>query len=220
MKNFFKSLSLSVLATLFVVYAYAQVTTSSLGGRVLDEGGQPVPGVAVVATHVPSGTTYGVVTNGEGRYTIQGMRTGGPYTVEVSCLGFATVKYSDVTLQLGELYSLNATLKDDTQLLQEVVVTASPTSKFASVEKTGASTNISSRQITEVPTVSRSLSDVAKLSPFGGNGMSFSGSSGRSANFTVDGANFNNNFGLSTSRRWQPYFNRCNRRGSGCCFAL
>ncbi|MBQ9311320.1 MAG: TonB-dependent receptor [Bacteroidales bacterium] len=199
MKQFFKSLSLSILAALFVVSAYAQVTTSSLGGRVLDEAGLPVPGVAVVATHVPSGTTYGVVTNLDGHYTIQGMRTGGPYTVEVSCLGYATVKYTDVTLQLGELYSLNSVLKDDTQLLQEVVVTASPTSKFASTEKTGASTNISSRQMTELPTISRSLTDVAKLSPYGGNGMNFSGSSGRSANFTVDGANFNNNFGLSTA---------------------
>ena len=199
MTKIFKRLSLSILAALFVVSAYAQVTTSSLGGRVLDEAGEPVPGVAVVATHVPSGTSYGVVTNPEGRYTIQGMRTGGPYTVEVSCLGFATVRYTDVTLQLGELYSLNATLKDDTQLLQEVVVTASPTSKFASVEKTGASTNINSQQLTELPTVSRSMSDVAKLSPFGGNGLNFSGSSGRSSNFTVDGANFNNNFGLSTA---------------------
>ncbi len=199
MKNMFKRLSLSLLAALFVVTAFAQVTTSSLGGRVVDATGEPIPGVAVVATHVPSGTTYGVVTNGEGRYTIQGMRTGGPYTVEVSCLGFATVKYSDVTLSLGELYSLNATMKDDTQLLQEVVVTATPTSKFASVEKTGASTNINSHQLTELPTVSRSMSDIAKLSPFGGNGLNFSGSSGRSSNFTVDGANFNNNFGLSTA---------------------
>ena len=199
MKNIFKSLSLSVLAAVFAVSAFAQVTTSSLGGRVVDETGMPVPGVAVLATHVPSGTTYGVVTNLDGRYTIQGMRTGGPYTVEVSMLGYATVRYTDVTLQLGEIFNLNATLKDDAQMLQEVVVTASPTSKFASTEKTGASTNINSKQLTELPTVSRSMSDVAKLSPFGGNGMNFSGSSGRSSNFTVDGANFNNNFGLSTA---------------------
>ena len=199
MEKIFKRLSLSFLAMLIVVSAFAQVTTSSLGGRIVDASGEPLPGVAIVATHVPSGTTYGGVSNGEGRYTIQGMRTGGPYVVEVSCLGYATVKYSDVTLQLGELYGLNATLKDDTQMLQEVVVTATPTSKFAAVEKTGASTNISSRQMTELPTVSRSMTDIAKLSPYGGNGMNFSGSSGRSANFTVDGANFNNNFGLSAS---------------------
>ena len=191
---------LSVLLTaLFVVPAFAQITTSSLGGRIVDQAGEPIPGVAVVATHTPSGTTYGAVTNVDGRYTIQGMRTGGPYAVEISCLGYGPVRFTDVTLSLGELYSLNAYMKDDTELLQEVVVTATPTSKFASVEKTGAATNISSNQIASVPTVSRSLTDVAKLSPFGGNGMNFSGSSGRSANFTVDGANVNNNFGLSTA---------------------
>ena len=200
MIKIFTKKSLSVLlAALFVVPAFAQITTSSLGGRIVDQAGEPLPGVAVVATHTPSGTTYGAVSNGDGRYTIQGMRTGGPYAVEISCLGYGPVRFTDVTLSLGELYVLNAYMKDDTELLQEVVVTATPTSKFASVEKTGAATNISSNQIASVPTVSRSLTDVAKLSPYGGNGMNFSGSSGRSANFTVDGANVNNNFGLSSA---------------------
>ena len=45
--------------------------------------------------------------------------------------------------------------------------------------------------------MTRSLTDVTRLSPYGGNGMSFAGTDGRLANFTVDGANFNNNFGLS-----------------------
>ena len=191
---------LTAFAVLLVgISAFAQVTTSSLGGRIIDETDQPVPGVAVIAVHVPSGTSYYAVTNNDGRYTIQGMRVGGPYTVEVTCLGYATVKYSDVTLELGELYNINTTLSDESEKLMEVVITASPTSKFAAVEKTGASTNISSRQMTELPTVSRSFTDIAKLSPYGGNGMNFSGSSGRSANFTVDGANVNNNFGLSTA---------------------
>ena len=196
MKQIFKRLSLSLLAALFVVSASAQVTTSSLGGRVVDASGQPVPGVAVVATHVPSGTTYGVVTNSDGRYTMQGMRPGGPYKVEVSSLGYATVQFNDVTLQLAETYNLNASLKESSESLSEAVVVASPSSKFA-VEKTGAATNITGKQIASLPTVSRSISDVTRLSPYGGNGMSFAGSDGRLANFTVDGANFNNNFGLS-----------------------
>ena len=178
--------------------AFAQVTTSSLGGRIADENGQPVVGAAVVATHTPSGTVYGVVTNAEGRYTINGMRTGGPYSVEISCLGYQALTYTDVNLQLAETFSLNASLKEDSEMLSEAMVIAAPASKF-SAEKTGAATNISSEQITSLPTVNRSITDITKLSPYGGNGMSFAGTDGRTANFTVDGANFNNNFGLSSN---------------------
>ena len=174
----------------------AQVTTSSLNGLVVDEAGVPVAGVAILATHDPSGTVYTVITNEDGRYTINGMRSGGPYSVEFSCLGYQPMIYTDVTLQLAETYSLNVTMKEDSEMLSEAVVVASAASKFAA-EKTGASTNISNSQMTALPTVSRSIEDVTRLSPYGGNGMSFAGTDGRTANFTVDGANFNNNFGLN-----------------------
>lgn len=199
MKQSFKRLLLSLGAAIFVgVTAFAQITTSSLAGRITDNEGQPVIGAAVLATHTPSGTVYGVVTNTDGRYTINGMRTGGPYTVAVSCLGYQSLTYTDVTLQLAETYALNGTLKEDAEMLSEAMVIAAPSSKF-SAEKTGAATNISNQQITELPTVSRSITDVTRLSPYGGNGMSFAGADGRTANFTVDGASFNNNFGLSSS---------------------
>ncbi|MBE6216950.1 MAG: TonB-dependent receptor [Bacteroidales bacterium] len=178
------------------VSAFAQVTTSSMNGSVTDNAGEPVVGVAVVATHVPSGTVYGGITNENGRYAINGMRSGGPYKVEVSCLGYQTVIYTDVTLQLGDSYALNARMNDDKEMLSEALVVGEAASKFAG-EKTGAATNISSSQIESLPTVSRSIEDIASLSPYGGNGMSFGGSDGRSSNFTVDGANFNNNFGLN-----------------------
>ena len=197
MRNPFKSLVLACFAAFAGIAAFAQVTTSSLGGRVVDQNGEPVIGAAIVAIHEPSGTTYGSITNEDGLYTIQGMRTGGPYRVEVSCLGYQQVNYTDVILSLAETFNLNAQLPESSEFLSEAVVIAAPTSKFTAVEKTGASTNISSRQMIEMPTISRSFSDMAKLSPYGGNGMNFSGSSGRSTNFTVDGANVNNNFGLS-----------------------
>ncbi len=126
------------------------------------------------------------------------MRAGGPYQVEISFLGFQTQEYSDITLQLAETYNLNAVVRQQTEMLMSAVVLASPSSKFAA-EKTGASTNISSSDIIALPTVSRRITDVTRLSPYGGNGMSFAGTDGRTANFTVDGANFNNNFGLSSS---------------------
>ena len=197
-QSFRRMLAFLGAAILAGVAAFAQVTTSSLSGRIVDNTGEAVIGAAVVATHVPSGTVYGVVTNGEGRYTVNGMRPGGPYSVSISCLGYQSLTYTDVILQLAETFSLNGELAEDSQMLSEAMVIAAPASKF-SAEKTGAATNISGAQITELPTVSRSITDVTRLSPYGGNGMSFAGADGRTANFTVDGANFNNNFGLSSS---------------------
>ena len=198
MKQTIKCLIAVFAAMLMSVAAFAQVTTSALGGRVVDANGEPIVGAAVVATHEPSGTVYGVVTNNDGRYAINGMRAGGPYKVEISCLGYQTLAYTDVDLQLAETFALNGQLAEDSELLGEAMVVAAPASKF-SAQKMGSATNISSKEISSIPTVSRSLTDVTRLSPYGGNGMSFAGADGRTANFTVDGANFNNNFGLSSS---------------------
>ena len=199
MRNPFKSLVLAFITMFAGIAASAQVTTASLGGRVVDQNGEPVIGAAIVAIHEPSGTSYGSVTNVDGLYTIQGMRTGGPYRVEVSCLGYQQVNYTEITLTLAETYNLNAQLNESNEFLSEAVVIAAPTSKFAAVEKTGSVTNIDNKQIEAIPTVNRNITDVTRLSPYGGSGMSFAGSDGRTANFTVDGANFNNNFGLSSN---------------------
>ncbi len=187
--------SLAVVFLLMMTTALtAQITTSSMSGRVSDAEGAVI-GATVIATHQSSGTTYGTVTNLEGRFNLNGMRVGGPYTVEVSYIGYGTNTTNNITLSLGENYVLNVVLSEETTSLDEIVVTALRT-KF-STEKTGAVTNITNDQIANLPTVSRSIIDVTRLSPYGGNGMSFAGTDGRTANFTVDGANFNNNFGLS-----------------------
>ena len=183
----------------FSLTLMAQITTSSMAGKVTLDGsdGEEVIGATVIAVHEPSGTRYTAVTNTTGRFSIQGMRTGGPYEVTVSYIGFQPKTVKGVTLQLGETYNLSVFLTEDATELAEVVVSGKA-SKFAG-EKTGAATNINSQQITNLPTVSRSITDVTRLSPYGGNGMSFAGADGRTANFTVDGANFNNNFGLSSN---------------------
>lgn len=187
------------LATLLLTLsltAMAQITTSSMAGKVTFAGGnEAVIGATVQAVHEPSGTRYVTVSNASGRFSIQGMRTGGPYTVTVSYIGYQTKTLKGITLQLAETYDLSVWLTDDATQLNEVLITGKA-SKFAA-EKTGATTNITAAQITALPTVSRSITDVTRLSPYGGNGMSFAGSDGRTANFTVDGANFNNDFGLS-----------------------
>ena len=172
----------------------AQVTTSSMSGRVTDAEGAVI-GATVVATHTPSGTTYGTVTNAEGRFNLNGMRVGGPYNVKVTFIGYGAFTQNNITLSLGENYVMNVVLTEEALSLDEVIVSATRT-KFSN-EKTGAVTNITNDQIDNLPTVNRSIMDITRLSPYGGDGMSFVGSDGRTANFTVDGANFNNNFGLS-----------------------
>lgn len=185
------------LAAIMLVMAAAvnaQITTSSMAGQVSDDQGEDVIGATIRVTHVPSGTTYNAVTNSDGRWAIQGMRVGGPYTVKVTYIGYAEKTIEGVSLQLGETYNLNVKMSEDVNELGEVVVVGNG-SKF-SAEKTGATTNISNAQITALPTVNRSIEDIARLSPYA-NGMSFAGGDGRSTNFTLDGANLNNNFGLN-----------------------
>ena len=195
MKKFFKFLLSCITAAVFAVAANAQITTSALAGKVVDETGEALAGAAVIAVHTPSGSQYYGVTNGEGRYNIQGMRPGGPYEVTFSLIGSQTVLVKDMTLMLGETTQQDATLAAATQKLDEVVVVASST-KF-SAEKTGAATNISQQMMQDLPTVSRSITDIAKLSPYSSGGMGLAGGDGRMSNFTIDGANFNNNFGLT-----------------------
>ena len=194
-KRFFFLMALLLTMSLT---AMAQITTSSMAGKVTIEGtSETVIGATVQAVHEPSGTRYAAVTNSSGRFSIQGMRTGGPYVVTVSYIGYQTKTYRGITLQLGETYNLDVKISENANELSEVIISGKAT-KFTA-EKTGASTNITSAQITNLPTVTRSITDVTRLSPYGGNGMSFAGTDGRTANFTVDGANFNNNFGLSSS---------------------
>ncbi len=185
---------LIAMLMLMVSSAMAQVTTSSLAGKVIADG-DDVIGATIEAVHKPSGTRYTAVTNAKGMFSINGMRVGGPYQVKITYIGYETKTVEGVTLQLAETYNLNTSLSEDAQQLGEIVVNAKAT-KFTT-EKTGATTNISNQQILNMPTVSRGITDITRLSPYGGNGMSFAGSDGRTANFTVDGANFNNNFGLN-----------------------
>lgn len=188
-------LFLMTVALLCTTVMMAQVTSSSMSGRVTDANGA-VMGATVIATHTPSGTTYGSITNSEGRFNLPGMRVGGPYSVEVSFIGYGKNITNNIMIRLGAPYLHDVVLSEENVSLDQVVISAKRT-KF-SAEKTGATTNISNEQMSAMPSINRSISDIARLSPYA-NGMSIAGGDGRSTNFTVDGANFNNNFGLSSS---------------------
>src|SRR5574344_47981 len=160
------TLTLSLLMTTFVM---AQVTTSALSGKVTTNTKEAVIGATVQVVHEPFGTRYTAVTKTDGLFSIQGMRTGGPYSVTISYIGYKTKVYKGITLQLAETFHLNASISENANEIGEIVVSGK-NSKFAA-EKTGASTNISNAQILNTPTVSREITDFTRLSPYGGSGM-------------------------------------------------
>jgi hypothetical protein len=195
-QNLLKNLFSLLLVTICTIgMTHAQVTTSSIVGQVVDSQGDALPGANIVATHEPSGTRYGAVSNMDGRFTIPNMRIGGPYSIHVSFIGYQAASYSNVILRLGEPFSLSATLKDDSTELGEVLVSAARSSEFDS-NKTGTTTSISTKQLTDLPQINRSVTEFTRLTPQA-NGNSFAGRDSRYNNFQVDGANFNNGFGLS-----------------------
>jgi hypothetical protein len=196
-----KSLLLKVVTVLIAVFglitsANAQVTTSSMIGIVKDSKGA-MAGATVKATHTPTGTVYTVVTNESGRFLIGNMRIGGPYIVDVSFMGYKAQKFEDVYLKLGESFTFDIRMDDNSSTLAEVVISGR-NNPIMNSKKSGASTVISRAKIDELPSITRSVNDLTRLTPQA-NGASIGGGSYRSNNFTVDGANFNNQFGIGSN---------------------
>jgi hypothetical protein len=175
-------------------------TTASMSGAVTDATGGALPGATVLAIHTPTNTQYGVGTNGDGRYNIQGMRVGGPYTIKVSFVGYQDVTRTGIVLALGETLRLDIPLSTSTTELGNVVITGRP-DPVINAGRTGAETNVSRAQIQQLPTLNRSLNDFTRLTPqaAGGGSSSFGGANNRYNNITIDGAVNNDVFGLATT---------------------
>jgi hypothetical protein len=175
----------------------AQVTSSSISGTVKSDKNELLEGATVVIVHKPSGTKYYATTNEKGRYGIPNIRTGGPYNVNVSYVGFKTFETDDVFAPLGSSVTVDAILKDDSSSLEEVVIVGSKSTIF-SKDRTGASQQFTNREVNAVPTIgARTINSITKYNP-NGNGNSFGGQDSRLNNFTIDGSVFNNGFGLGT----------------------
>ena len=192
-------LMLALLA-LFVTSAMAQITTSGISGKITT-GGEEVIGATITALHQPSGTVYRAVTNARGRYNIQGMRAGGPYTVEVSYVGHQKRTFENVQLLLGEMQNLSCSLEEDAKLLDELVVTGK---SGLNATKTGAAMSISAEQINNIPSVSHSIADIARMTPQvtsnpQSGAISIAGTNNRYNSFQIDGAMNNDVFGLTSS---------------------
>lgn len=180
-----------------VVNAHAQITTGSLTGTVRDAK-EVLPGVTIKATHVPSGTVYTGSSNKDGRYTLPNLRPGGPYRIQVTYVGRAPKVIENITLALGDPYVLNLTMDDNGSQLGEVKITGVAKNSVLNANRTGTSTNLSNKEIQAIPTLNRSLNDLIRLTPQA-NGVSIGGGNSRQNNVTVDGADFNNNFGIGNN---------------------
>ena len=188
---------LNILLFLVSGFVSAQITTSSISGVVVDDAKMELEGANVVAVHVPTGTTYGVITNQDGRFNMVNMRVGGPYTVTISYIGFNQQNVEDVYLTLGKSETISLAMTPDSQELDDVVVTANASNVFSS-DRTGAQTSVGRRQLATFPSISRSAADYTRLEPTASNG-SFGGRNDQFNNYSLDGAIFNNPFGLDAA---------------------
>lgn len=192
------SLALAAICTLSLVWGQG-VTTATIVGKVVGSGGAPLTGATIIAKHEPSGTTYGAFSREDGRYTMPGLRVGGPYTVTVNFEGYKPQASNNIFLSLGQVFDLPVTLTE-TSSTTAVVEISAESNPILNGDRTGAATNIGKEQIEAMPTLSRSIIDFARMTPqasssFGS--LSFAGQDNRYNNIAIDGSLFNNSFGLS-----------------------
>ncbi|HTS44912.1 MAG TPA: carboxypeptidase regulatory-like domain-containing protein [Puia sp.] len=187
-------LALCVLSVLSVI---AQETTSEILGTISD-GKTGLPGATVTALHVPTGTKYTTTTRKDGRFNLPGLRIGGPYTISVTYVGYKSAQQDNVTLVLGQDFTSDFTLVPEAKELTEVIVPATRQNKIFNNSHTGSQEIVTRAQIERLPTINRSIQDFSKLEPTA-NGLSFSGTNPGYNNVTVDGADFNNSFGLAST---------------------
>ncbi|GGD51761.1 hypothetical protein GCM10011361_18090 [Muriicola marianensis] len=186
--------------------AFSQgVTTSAISGKVVDDAGEPLGGASVVAVHLPTGSTYGAATDFDGFYRISNMRSGGPYQITFSYIGFTEDVKQGITLTLGRTSTFNVTLSESATALEEVVLSATATGVFGA-NKTGTETTITQREVQTIPAASRSIADFVRLTPQaqvteGNDGFSISlaGQNNRYNAIYIDGAVNNDVFGLAGS---------------------
>ena len=191
-------LFLFALAFMASPLLFAQLTTSSIDGKVKSAIDEPLIGASIVATHLPTGTKYATSSRGGGVFTIPNMRVGGPYLIEITFVGYESGKYENIFLNLGESFSLTSDLKKTDATLENVVLTTGRRSSVFNPNRTGSITNIGTRQISTLPTITRSINDFTRATPQS-NGAAIGGGNYRQNNFTVDGADFNNSFGIGTN---------------------
>jgi hypothetical protein len=198
-------IALSLSIALATAPAFAQNTTSAIGGRISAGDGKPAAGAAVSILHTESGSVTNVVTDAEGRYVQRGLRTGGPYTITITKDGVTEVR-ENVFIQLAETANVDATLgaAAATQM-QTVTVAGTNRSEKFSRTAMGAGTSISATELAIQGSINRNLQDYARADPRVSQTdkergeMSVAGQNSRYNSLTIDGVSVNDTFGLEAS---------------------
>lgn len=199
MKSTIRKIALTVLSVFAAVAVSAQVTTSSISGRITDENGADIAGATVIAVHVPSGTQYWTISDSKGSYRLLNILPGGPYTVRVEMLGFSITEVTGINVALADNFVVDAALQEESMDLDEVVVVAESVTSNMRSDRAGAVTSVDLKSINSIPVISRDVQDIIKLTPQAydsGNGPQIGGGTYRQNNFTIDGAAANNAFGI------------------------
>lgn len=198
-------LTLGLAVALAAAPAFAQSTSSGVGGQVTSSAGAPVAGAEVTITHVESGTVSRATTDASGRYNARGLRVGGPYTITITKPGEGTKTEEGVYLGVSQSGTVNAVLAGDlaaTNLEAVQVIAVAGGSEVFSATKMGAGTNISRQTIEALPSAGGNIQDYVRLDPRiaqnnkADGQISVGGQNPKYNAIRVDGVSISDTFGL------------------------
>lgn len=189
------SLSLAIVCFLFAPGAVlAQEGTSQIRGRVLDQQGAALPGVTVTVTDQASGTFREVLSGPDGTWLVTALRPG-LYQVAAQLQGFKRFVRRDIALAVGNQLTLDVQLEIGGL---EETVTVSSEAPIIDVTSKEIAGNISSKELADIPTISRNFTYFAGLLPgvvptanlasWGSDTLTANGVDSRNNSYLVDGS--------------------------------
>jgi Carboxypeptidase regulatory-like domain len=126
---------------------FAQSDRATITGTVTDSSSAVMPGARVVVTNVGTGIQEVATTDNAGRYTVGNLPVGG-YAVSFSKDGFKTLERNDITLLIGQVAELDASLQVG-NVTQTVEVTSE--TPILHTQDSVQSTNLTNQEVSELP---------------------------------------------------------------------
>jgi hypothetical protein len=161
MGRFPRTLWLAAAAALLAARLAAQDVGGTIFGRVADQSGAGLPGVAVTARNVDTGLTRSVVSDAQALYRLVSLPVG-TWELTFALQGFATEVRSGIRVLVGQQAEINPSLKV-AQVAEEISVKADV--PIVETTKSTIGANITTRQIDELPLPDRNFETLTFLAP-------------------------------------------------------